>query len=137
MKSVNSVMVVVIGAAVATSLEGADTGSLLADPPPTPGETISAPPPSIWAGEVGEGFRPDVQTFSLEAAVALGVQAFGGQQVHDLSLLSLSYGHMLGGVMGGDHWVPGQFGTARGTVQRRAVLAHGCSFSGTHAALAL
>jgi hypothetical protein len=124
MKSVNNVIVVVIGAAVATSLEGADAGLLLADPPSLPGETISVPPPSIWAGEVGEGFRPDVQTFSLEAAVALGVQAFGGQQVHDLSLLSISYGHMLGAVLGGDHWY-------RGNLELRAELFSGGQFSPT------
>jgi hypothetical protein len=59
-------------------------------------DPFGSQPAGIWQGAVGEGFRPSVQTFSLEPGVALGVQAFGGQQVHDLALLSLSYGHMLG-----------------------------------------
>jgi len=70
-------------------------------------------PKSIWQGEVGEGFRSDVRTFSLETGVALGVQAFGGKQVHDLALLSLSYGHMLGNVVGKEHWYGGNW-EARG-----------------------
>jgi hypothetical protein len=77
---------------------------------------------SIWQGEVGEGFRSDVRTFSLETGVALGVQAFGGRQVHDLALLSLSYGHMLGNVVGGDHWYHGNW-------EARAELFGGGQFS--------
>jgi lipid A 3-O-deacylase len=122
MKRVNNVILVVVGAAVATSLEGAEPGLLLPDPPANPGETLALPPPRIWAGEVGEGFRPDVQTFSIEPGVALGLQAFGGQQVHDLGLLSLSYGHMLGEVMGGDHWY-------RGNLELRGELFSGGQFS--------
>ena len=64
---------------------------------------------SIWQGAVGEGFRSDARTFSIEPGVALGVQAFGGRQVHDLALLSLSYGHMLGSVVGSNHWYRGNW----------------------------
>jgi hypothetical protein len=63
-----------------------------------------------------------VQTLSLETTTALGVQAFGGQQVHDIALLSLSYGHMLGNVVGGDHWY-------RGNWEGRAELFSGAQFS--------
>ena len=59
---------------------------------------------------------------SLETAVVLGVQAFGGEQVHDLALLSLSYGHMLENVVGGDHWY-------RGNWEARAELFSGAQFS--------
>ena len=62
-------------------------------------QAFSPQPLSIWQGDVGEGFRSDVRTLSLETGVALGVQAFGGRRVHDLALLSLSYGHMLGNVV--------------------------------------
>jgi hypothetical protein len=58
---------------------------------------------------VGEGFRPTLQTFSVGPGFALGVQAFGGQQIHDLGLLSLSYGHMWGQVMGQGHWYHGNW----------------------------
>src|SRR5208283_6219625 len=59
---------------------------------------------NIWQGEVGDGFRSSVQTVSLEVGAAAGFQAFGGEQNHNLALASLSYGHMLGGVVGNDHW---------------------------------
>jgi len=62
---------------------------------------------SIWEHGVGEGFRPTVHTFSVEAGVGLGIAAFGGRQAHDLALISLSYGHMLGPVHGQGHWYRG------------------------------
>ncbi len=72
-------------------------------------DAFAPQPLSIWQGDVGEGFRSDVRTLSLETGVALGVQAFGGRQVHDLALLSLSYGHMLGDVVNQDHWYRGNW----------------------------
>ena len=68
---------------------------------------------NIWQGEVGEGFRSSVQTVSLEMGAAAGFKAFGGEQNHNLALISLSYGHMLGGVVGDDHWYRGNW-EARG-----------------------
>ena len=64
---------------------------------------------NIWQGEVGEGFRSSVQTVSLEVGAAAGFQAFGGKQNHNLALASLSYGHMLGEVVGNDHWYHGNW----------------------------
>jgi hypothetical protein len=64
---------------------------------------------TIWQSEVGEGFLPTVQTFSVEAGVALGVRMLGGKEDHDLALLSLSYGHMLSQVKGEGHWYRGNF----------------------------
>ena len=136
------------GSALAMSSEGAGSELSVAPTDPTSGQPEPAVPEakalqkaadsrfviaedggayppearSIWQGEVGEGFRSDVRTFSVEAGVALGVQAFGGRQVHDLALLSLSYGHMLGNVVGGDHWY-------RGNWEGRAELFSGGQFS--------
>jgi hypothetical protein len=64
---------------------------------------------TIWQSGVGEGFLPTVQTFSVEAGVAVGIAMFGGKEEHDLALLSLSYGHMLGQVKGEGHWYRGNF----------------------------
>ncbi|HSU56859.1 MAG TPA: acyloxyacyl hydrolase [Candidatus Dormibacteraeota bacterium] len=55
------------------------------------------------------GFAPDTQTFSVEPGASYGLAAFGSVQAHHLALLSFSYGHMLGGVAGGDHWFRGNF----------------------------
>jgi lipid A 3-O-deacylase len=41
--------------------------------------------------------------------VAPGMAVFGSPQAHDLALLSLSYGHMLGHVKGEGHWYRGNF----------------------------
>ena len=62
---------------------------------------------SIWENGVGEGFRPTTQSLGLSAGATLGVAAFGSIQVHDLALVSLAYGHMLGPVRGQDHWYHG------------------------------
>ncbi|MFZ0825820.1 MAG: acyloxyacyl hydrolase [Verrucomicrobiia bacterium] len=77
---------------------------------------------NIWQGEVGEGFRPSVQTMNLEVGAAAGFQAFGGEQNDNLALISLSYGHRLGDVVGDDHWY-------RGNWEVRGELFSGAQFS--------
>jgi hypothetical protein len=71
-------------------------------------ETVE-PKPTIWQNGIGEGFLPCVQDFSIEAGIAPGMATFGSRQAHDLALLGLSYGHMLGHVMGEGHWYRGNF----------------------------
>jgi hypothetical protein len=63
----------------------------------------------IWQNDTGQGFLPTAQLFSVEAGVAPGVATFGSRQAHDLALLALSYGHVLGHVMGEGHWYRGNF----------------------------
>lgn len=70
---------------------------------------LSAPKPTIWQDGVGSGFAPTAQDFTVEAGATRGVIIFGSRQAHDLGLLSISYGHMLGRVIGGDHWYRGNF----------------------------
>ena len=83
-------------------------GEPAAGPPLT--QALTAPSSSdIWVNGVGEGFRPTAQSVSLGAGVAAGFAAFGGRQCHDLALASISYGHMLGPVRGGDHWYRGNW----------------------------
>jgi hypothetical protein len=43
----------------------------------------------------------------VEAGAAAGMASLGSHQAHDFALLSASYGHMLGGVKGGEHWYRG------------------------------
>ena len=64
---------------------------------------------SIWENGVGEGFRSTTASMSLSGGALGGIACFGSQQAHDIGLLSLSYGHMLGGVTGTDHWYRGNF----------------------------
>jgi len=64
---------------------------------------------TIWQSGIGEGFLPTAQDFSIEAGFAPGIATFGSRQSHDLALLSLAYGHMLGGVKGEGHWYRGNF----------------------------
>lgn len=84
-------------------------------PPPaensTSGPAIESQKPAatVWQDGVGEGFRPTVHTFSVEAGDGVGMAAFGSRQAHDLALTSVSYGHMLGPVRGEGHWYRGNF----------------------------
>jgi len=70
---------------------------------------LSPPKTTIWDDGVGNGFVRSAQNFTVEAGVASGLAAFGSRQAHDLGLVSLSYGHMLRGVVGRDHWYRGNF----------------------------
>jgi len=64
---------------------------------------LQAPPSSIWAGEIGNGFQRGAQILTLEAGRSYGVSAFGGREEHHLTLGCVSYGHMLTGVVGENH----------------------------------
>jgi lipid A 3-O-deacylase len=80
------------------------------------------PPPSIWAGEIGSGFQLGAEMVTFEAGAQYGIAAFGGREEHHLALGSVSYGHMLTGVVGEDHWY-------RGNLELRAELFGGPQFS--------
>src|SRR6267143_2692044 len=66
-------------------------------------------PQSTWENGVGEGFRSSAQSITASAGATYGFAAFGSRQGHDLALVSLTYGHMLGSTMGQDHWYRGNF----------------------------
>jgi lipid A 3-O-deacylase len=70
---------------------------------------LSAPKSTIWQDGIGNGFSSSAQSVTLEAGVALGMSKLGSHQAHDLALTSLSYGHMLGPVLGEGHWYRGNF----------------------------
>lgn len=112
----------VIGIALAPSLWGAESDPTVTHSTSLPAVTFASPAAGIWQGETGEGFRSSVQTLSLDAGATAGFQVFGGQQDHDLALVSLSYGHMLGQVMGADRWY-------RGNWEIRGELFGGAEFS--------
>src|SRR5208282_2097507 len=113
---------IVIGTCVSTSMMGAEPD--LATTNAISGQTVTfgSQPTGIWQAEVGEGFRSSVQTLSLEVGASAGFQAFGGQQNHNLALISLSYGNMLGEVVGNEHWY-------RGNWEIRGELFSGAQFS--------
>jgi len=64
---------------------------------------------SLWESGIGEGFRSGAQTFSVEAGSIQGLGIFGSLQAHDLALLSVSYGHMLGHPVGVGHFYKGNW----------------------------
>lgn len=70
---------------------------------------LSAPKSTIWRDGIGSGFLSSAQSVTVEAGVALGMSKLGSHQAHDLALTSLSYGHMLGPVLGEGHWYRGNF----------------------------
>ena len=62
---------------------------------------------SIWENGIGEGFRSDDQSITVSAGATYGIATFGSREQHHLAMGSLTYGHMLGGVVGEGHWYRG------------------------------
>jgi hypothetical protein len=116
---------VLFWAAAALVLQAAEAPPAPAAPPVSktgegPIEKVATD--GLWPGGVGEGFGPSAQDFGVEAGASHGVAAFGGTQAHNLSLMSLTYGHILGRVKGQGHWF-------RGNWEFRAELFGGAEFS--------
>jgi hypothetical protein len=86
------------------------------------GSVTNAAAMEIWQNGLGAGFRHDAQSFTLSAGANYGVTAFGSEQAHHLALVSLTYGHMLSGVLGEGHWY-------RGNPELRVELFTGAQFS--------
>jgi lipid A 3-O-deacylase len=89
-----------------------------AEPPSPSGVTRSEsqlslilPPPdgSVWQRGVGEGFRAATQTMGLDVGASYGLLILGSQERHELTSCGISYGHMLGGVKGANHWYRGNW----------------------------
>jgi hypothetical protein len=93
----------------------ASTVDATAAPAPRPAEEVElvfALEPvenPIWRDKIGEGYRTSTQTMSLEVGASYGPAAMGSQEHHHLALLSMSYGHMVGPMIGGDRWWRGNF----------------------------
>jgi len=68
-------------------------------------ELMSNPTPrGIWENGVGEGFRSKTQSLTVSAGATYGFASFGSREQHHLAMSSLTYGHMLGHVVGEGHW---------------------------------
>ena len=76
----------------------------------------------IWNSGVGEGFRAGTQVVGLNAGATYGILIFGGEERHHLSLMSVSYGQIIGGVKGAHKWY-------RGNLELRAELFGGAQFN--------
>jgi opacity protein-like surface antigen len=76
----------------------------------------------IWQKGIGEGFRHNTQSITVIAGANYGLATFGSLQAHDLALVSISYGHMLTGVLGEGHWY-------QGNAEFRAEFFSGAQFS--------
>jgi len=74
-----------------------------------PASTVQSDSRSIWSSEIGKGFRPSTESFSLSSGATYGLSVFGSKQAHDLAQFSLSYGHMLSPVLGEGRWYRGNF----------------------------
>ena len=85
---------------------------------PSGGASHSSPPAvkpffsndgTIWVAGVGEGFHPGTQVIGFSAGITHGMLMLGGNERHHLSLLSATYGQMIGGVKGSDRWYRGNW----------------------------
>lgn len=109
MRDFGRCFLIAIGTCIGSSALGAGPDPASTNSTSCLATSLAAPAAGLWRGEVGEGFLSSVQSVSLDVGAAAGFQAFGGQQDHNLALLSLSYGHMVGPVMGEDHWYRGNW----------------------------
>jgi hypothetical protein len=63
----------------------------------------------FWVDDIGSGFRPNAQSLTVSLGASVGVPIPGGRQHHDLALASITYGHILGPVVGEGHWYRGNW----------------------------
>lgn len=79
----------------------------------TQATTITNAPPGpehsviVWENGVGEGFARSAQSIGLSVGGTYGTSAFGTHELHDLAIVSLTYGHMLTRTLCADHWWTG------------------------------
>jgi opacity protein-like surface antigen len=68
-----------------------------------------APPgtTTVWANDVGDGFRKGARQAGLSGAVGVGTAVLGSKEEHDVALLGGRYGWALTEVLGNDHWYRG------------------------------
>ncbi len=90
------------------------------DEPSAPG--FGSAREQTWERGIGEGFSSSARSITLGAGATYGLAAFGSREAHDLALVSLTYGHMLGNTRGDGHWY-------RGSPEFRLELFTGAQFS--------
>jgi len=71
--------------------------------------SLRGDPSGIWETRVGDGFRKGVTEAGLSLGLGLGSRSFGGKNAHDLTLVKLSLGHMVTGVLCEDKCYQGNF----------------------------
>jgi opacity protein-like surface antigen len=72
-------------------------------------QTSPAPADGLATNDFTGAIQAGVQTLSIELGTMSGLKIFGGSQYHDLALASISYGQVLGPVLGADHWYGGNY----------------------------
>ncbi len=65
--------------------------------------------PGIFLSGIGEGFRTGTKVVDLSFGVTQGLEIFGSEVRHDLGLISVSYGQMIGKVKGVGQWYQGNW----------------------------
>jgi hypothetical protein len=102
----------------------AESEVALTNTPPINSNSLAPQKTLIWEKGIGEGFQSTLHAISVDAGAAKGLAMFGSHEAHDLALVSFTYGHMLGPVMGEQHWYRGNF-------ELRAEIFGGTQFSPT------
>src|SRR5690349_19159760 len=74
---------------------------------PKPHLSLNPVNESVWENGIGEGLRAGAQSITLSVGGTYGLAIFGSREAHDLGLVSVSYGRVLGDTRGRDHWYRG------------------------------
>lgn len=97
----------VVAMVLGTSFLHAQTQTELAATNAISKPEISPETPGIWLNGIGDGFRRDAQDITFALGANYGIAAFGSREAHHLAIASLTYGHMLGPLLGEGHWYRG------------------------------
>lgn len=105
------VLAVVVGITTCVTVKGSPVTPVMtsADTVLEPGFELKPVQAGIWDTTVGNGFKAGLQSVSINLGAGYGVEILGSTQSHDLALMSLSYGRMIGSVEGADHWYHGNW----------------------------
>jgi opacity protein-like surface antigen len=83
---------------------------------------------NIWSSGVGEGFRKGTKVLGASAGASYDLR-LGSEEQHNLALLSVTYGRMIGNVKGEGKWYRGNwehvmelFGGAEVNVKNRGIV---------------
>ena len=70
---------------------------------------VQEPGANLWESEVGEGFRESTQTVGFGLGTNIGYAYDWDNESHQLVMAAISYGRMLGSVVGKEHWYKGNW----------------------------
>ena len=96
-------------ASLISPLAQADSAETAAEKASESQPALESQPESIWATEIGHGFRHSAQNFTFSLGGNYGIARDWENENHHLAMVAFSYGRVLSPVLGADRWYAGNF----------------------------